>query len=110
MILKCGLDCYIFQGKFIDRATGPSYHGNEPEVQNRSIQELLNLLIQICRGLAYLHNKKIVHRDLKPDNVLVSFLHMVLFLFFLFLYYAIYSQQKTAQCFSIPPPLLISYV
>jgi len=60
------------KGKFIDRATGPSNHGNEPEVQNRSIQELLNLLIQICRGLAYLHNKKIVHRDLKPDNVLLT--------------------------------------
>ena len=33
------------------------------------LQEQLDILIQVCRGLAYAHEHKIVHRDIKPSNI-----------------------------------------
>jgi serine/threonine protein kinase len=32
--------------------------------------EILKILIQLCKGLLFIHEKGIVHRDLKPDNIL----------------------------------------
>jgi serine/threonine protein kinase len=36
-----------------------------------SIFRKLDILIQICRGLAYAHGKGVVHRDVKPANVMI---------------------------------------
>ena len=36
-----------------------------------SIFRKLDVLIQICRGLAYAHGKGVVHRDVKPANVMI---------------------------------------
>ncbi|GLH73920.1 hypothetical protein GETHLI_24220 [Geothrix limicola] len=34
--------------------------------------ELLEVLAQVCEGLAYAHEHEVIHRDIKPANILVS--------------------------------------
>ncbi len=37
-----------------------------------SVDERLNLFIQVCSALQHAHQKGIIHRDLKPSNILVA--------------------------------------
>ena len=34
--------------------------------------ELRKILVQILKGLQYIHNKQLVHLDIKPDNIFIS--------------------------------------
>jgi hypothetical protein len=36
-----------------------------------SLEEKLDLMIQVCDGLAYAHREGVIHRDIKPANILV---------------------------------------
>jgi serine/threonine protein kinase len=41
--------------------------------QNRlSLNERLELFMQVCEGVQHAHQKAIIHRDLKPSNILVT--------------------------------------
>jgi serine/threonine protein kinase len=33
------------------------------------VQEKLDIMIQVCRGLAYAHEHRVIHRDIKPSNI-----------------------------------------
>ncbi len=37
-----------------------------------SIQEKLDLLIQVCKGMACAHKNGVIHRDIKPANILID--------------------------------------
>lgn len=36
------------------------------------LEFVLDYAIQICRGMAHLHNHGVIHRDLKPSNILIA--------------------------------------
>ena len=36
-----------------------------------TVAEKLHIIIQVCEGLAYAHQRQIIHRDIKPGNVVV---------------------------------------
>ena len=37
-----------------------------------SVEERLDLFIQVCEGVQHAHHRGIIHRDLKPSNVLIT--------------------------------------
>jgi calcium-dependent protein kinase len=37
-----------------------------------SEKDAANIMIQVLRGLNYMHKKNIVHRDIKPENLLLE--------------------------------------
>ncbi len=36
-----------------------------------TVAEKLNIIIQVCEGLGYAHQRQIIHRDMKPGNIVV---------------------------------------
>lgn len=49
-------------------------HNLKKHIQDRdlSIEQMLNICVQLCHGLDFLHQNKIIHRDIKPGNFLFS--------------------------------------
>ncbi len=41
------------------------------DVDNPSVEQIVDVLIQLCQVLSYFHSRNLVHRDLKPGNVKV---------------------------------------
>ena len=43
-------------------------------LQNRTLtqEQMLDVMIQLAQGVAYLHGNNIIHRDIKPLNILVA--------------------------------------
>jgi serine/threonine protein kinase len=34
--------------------------------------QIMEIFVQVCQALEYVHSNKIIHRDLKPENILIS--------------------------------------
>ncbi|BBM86977.1 serine/threonine-protein kinase [Candidatus Uabimicrobium amorphum] len=43
-------------------------------IHNRELgeQKLLDIIIQVCKGLLHAHRNKVMHRDIKPSNIMVT--------------------------------------
>ena len=60
---------WMENGSLKDRIKDCSlYEGTEKEVQKR----ILDIAIQITRGLQYAHESDLVHQDIKPGNILMT--------------------------------------
>lgn len=51
---------------------GDLEHAIKKKQFSRKPNVMFNILIQICSGLSYLHNKKFIHRDIKASNILLE--------------------------------------
>jgi serine/threonine-protein kinase/endoribonuclease IRE1 len=45
---------------------------NDPKKYRGPMPPQTDVLIQLAKGLEYIHQKRLVHRDIKPQNVLIS--------------------------------------
>ena len=61
-----GSEDYFFTMEFVE--------GNDifRATEGLSWQQIVSLLIQVCRALSYVHSRKLIHYDIKPGNVLVD--------------------------------------
>jgi len=61
-----GTDDHLFTMEYVDGA------GIAEAARGRSWEEVLEMLVQVCRALSYVHSRRLIHFDLKPANVLVT--------------------------------------
>lgn len=57
---------------FIEYVNGGSLKEWLRRREKREFVEILDIVIQISRGMVYIHEKEIIHRDLKPANCLLT--------------------------------------
>lgn len=62
--------CYIAM-QFLEGSDMESLIKSPDWDEEFSIFRKLDVLVQVCRGLAYAHSKAVVHRDVKPANVMI---------------------------------------
>lgn len=66
---KNGQVIYYFTMEFID---GKTLKEMIRDVEKLPVLQVLDLLIDITRGLEYIHANKLIHRDIKPDNIMID--------------------------------------
>ncbi len=63
-----GEEGVVLVQEFVDGADLQWYITNRPYM----LEEMLVIAVQMCNGLAYLHDKGLMHHDLKPGNILFT--------------------------------------
>lgn len=71
---KTGLPSHFLATEYLSGGDFSSWLAAHPRTKatDPSLREAVEKLVQICRGLEYLHQSGIVHRDLKPENILLD--------------------------------------
>jgi eukaryotic-like serine/threonine-protein kinase len=55
----------------MEHLDGESLSGSLDEGRPLPLKRIVDLMLQICAGLAHAHARGIVHRDVKPDNIML---------------------------------------
>ncbi len=55
--------------EYVDGRTLESLIDGEGEM---TVEQQINLMIQVCQGLDYAHKHDIIHRDIKPGNIILT--------------------------------------
>lgn len=63
------LDKYYMVMEYVDGINLASFIESKKEI---SIPLVINIAIQLCNALDYVHEHNIIHRDIKPANIIVS--------------------------------------
>lgn len=66
---KNGQVIYYFTMEFID---GKTLKEMIRDSEKLPALQVLDLLIEITKGLEYIHSNKLIHRDIKPDNIMID--------------------------------------
>jgi serine/threonine-protein kinase len=66
---KNGQVIYYFTMEFID---GKTLKELIRDSEKLPALQVIDLLIDISKGLEYIHNNKLIHRDIKPDNIMID--------------------------------------
>ena len=63
-----GINCLVFE--YYENKNLKSYL--DPDPKNLDFGKKINILTQICEGMAFIHGKKVLHRDLAARNILLD--------------------------------------
>ncbi len=56
----------------MDLVEGQNLSQYSRQVEFFQLEEVLNIFIPVCFGLAYAHEQGVIHRDIKPGNIMLA--------------------------------------
>jgi serine/threonine protein kinase len=65
-------DCPYVVMEYMDGGTLEQWMRHEGAHSKEHLRGTIRILVEVCKGLEYLHQHGVIHRDLKPQNVLLA--------------------------------------